>query len=48
MVYVIDHRKVIESMNVTFDDNKLLSIQIKDTCNALGMYIIVKLLKTLL
>ena len=26
-VYVIDHEKVIESMNVTFDDNKLPSIQ---------------------
>ena len=29
-VYVIDHKKVIESMNVTFDDNKLPSIQAED------------------
>ena len=34
-VYVIDHKKVIESMNVTFDDNKLPSIQIKDTTKTL-------------
>ena len=26
-VYLIDHQKVIESMNVTFDDTKLLSLQ---------------------
>ena len=30
-VYVIDHKKVTESMNVTFDDKKLPNIQIKDT-----------------
>ena len=29
-VYVVDHKKVIESMNVTFDDNKLPSIQAED------------------
>ena len=34
-VYVIDHKKVIESMNVTFDDNKLLSIQIEDNTETL-------------
>ena len=34
-VYVIDHKKVIESMNVTFDDNKFPSIQIKDTTETL-------------
>ena len=34
-VYVIDHKKVIESMNVTFDDNKLPSIQVKDTIETL-------------
>ena len=34
-VYVIDHKKVIESMNVTFDDNKIPSIQVKDTTETL-------------
>ena len=34
-VYAIDHKKVIESMNGTFDDNKLPSIQIKDTTETL-------------
>ena len=34
-VYVIDHKKLIESMNVTFDDNKLPSIQVKDTTETL-------------
>ena len=34
-VYVIDHKKVIESMNVTFDVNKLPNIQIKDTTKTL-------------
>ena len=29
-VYVIDHKKVIESLNITFDDKKLSSIQIED------------------
>ena len=29
-VYMIDNKKVIESMNVTFDDNKLPSIQAED------------------
>ena len=29
-VYVIDHKKVIESMNVTFYDNKLPSIQAEE------------------
>ena len=28
-VYVIDHKKVIESINVTFDDGKLPSLQIE-------------------
>ena len=32
---MIDHKKVIESMNVTFDDNKLPSIQIKDDTETL-------------
>ena len=27
---MIDHKKVIESMNVTFDDNKLPSIQVEE------------------
>ena len=35
MVYVINHKKVIESMNITFDDNKLQSIRIKDTTETL-------------
>ena len=34
-VYVIDHKKVIESMNVTFDDNKLPSIQAEDNTKTL-------------
>ena len=34
-VYVIDHKKVIESMNVTFDDNKLPSIQAEDNTETL-------------
>ena len=34
-VYVIDHKKVIESMNVTFDDNKLPSIQDEDNTETL-------------
>ena len=34
-VYVIDHKKVIESMNVTFDDNKLPRILVKDTTETL-------------
>ena len=34
-VYVIDHKKVIESMNVTFDDNKLPSIQYEDNTETL-------------
>ena len=34
-VYVIDQKKVIESMNVTFDYNKLPSIQVKDTTETL-------------
>ena len=34
-VYVIDHKKVIESMNVTFDDNKLQSIQAEDNTETL-------------
>ena len=34
-VYVIDHKKVIESMNVTFDDNKLSSIQAEDNTETL-------------
>ena len=35
MVYVIDHKKVNESMNVSFDDNKLPSIQVEETTEAL-------------
>ena len=35
MVYVIDHKKVIESINVSFDDNKLPSIQIEDNTETL-------------
>ena len=35
MVYVIDHKKVIESMNVTFHDNKLPSIQTEDNTETL-------------
>ena len=35
MVYVIDHKKVIESMNVIFDDNKLPSIQAEDNTETL-------------
>ena len=34
-VYVIDHKKVIESMNVTFDDNKLPRIQDEDNTDTL-------------
>ena len=34
-VYVIDHKKVIESMNVTFDNKKLPNIQVKDTTKTL-------------
>ena len=34
-VYVVDHKKVIESMNVTFDDNKLPSIQAEDNTETL-------------
>ena len=34
-VYVIDHKKDIKSMNVTFYDNKLPSIQIEDTIETL-------------
>ena len=34
-VYVIDHKKVIESMNVTFDDNKLPIIQVEETTETL-------------
>ena len=34
-VYVIDHKKVIESLNVTFDDYKLPSIQIEDSTETL-------------
>ena len=34
-VYVIDHKKVIESMNVTFDDNNLPSIQAEDNTETL-------------
>ena len=34
-VYVIEHKKVIESLNVTFDDNKLPSIQIEDPTETL-------------
>ena len=30
MVYVIDQKKVIESINVTFDDGKLPSLQTED------------------
>ena len=37
-VYVIDHKKVIESMNVTFDDNKLPSIQAEDNTETLKFY----------
>ena len=32
---MIDHKKVIESMNVTFDDNKLPSIQAEDNTETL-------------
>ena len=32
---VFDHKKVIESMNVTFDDNKLPSIQAEDNTETL-------------
>ena len=35
MVYVIDHKKFIESINVTFDDNKLPSIQAEDNTETL-------------
>ena len=34
-VYVIDHKKFIESINVTFDDNKLPSIQAEDKIETL-------------
>ena len=34
-VFVIDHKKVIERMNVTFYDNKLPSIQVKYTTETL-------------
>ena len=34
-VYMIDHKKVIENMNVTFDDNKLPSIQAEDNTETL-------------
>ena len=34
-VYVIDHKKVIESMNATFDDNKLPRIQAEDNTETL-------------
>ena len=34
-VYVIEHKKVIESLNVTFDDNKLPSIQTEDPTESL-------------
>ena len=34
-VYVIVHKKVIESMDVTFDDNKLPSIQAEDNTKTL-------------
>ena len=34
-VYVINNKKVIESMNVTFDDNKLPSIQAEDNTETL-------------
>ena len=34
-VYEIDHKKVIESINLTFDDNKLLSIQGEDNTKTL-------------
>ena len=37
-VYVIDRKKVIESMNVTFDDNKLPSIQDEDNTETLKFY----------
>ena len=34
-VYVIEHKKVIESLNVTFDDNKLPSIPTEDPIETL-------------
>ena len=34
-VYAIDHKKVIKSMNMTFDDNKLPSIQAEDNTETL-------------
>ena len=37
-VYVIDHKKVIENMNVIFDDNKLPSIQAEDNTETLKFY----------
>ena len=30
-VYVVDHKKVIESMNVTFDDNNSRAFKLKTT-----------------
>ena len=43
-VHVIGQKKVIESMNVTFDDNKLPSIQVKDTteCKDPRIFVIMK------
>ena len=32
---MVDHKKVIESINVTFDDNKLPSIQAEDNTETL-------------
>ena len=34
-VYMIDHKKVVESLNVTFDDYKLLRMQIEDSTKTL-------------